>query len=82
MDLGGMLGWPGEQGEMFRRLLCHRNITPYLTELVGEGYRLDHQPMVLLQEKGSEGFSLHGGPLSGHDGVRNDCVDRLIHYVN
>jgi len=81
MDLGGMLGWPGEQGDMFRRLLCHRNITPYLHELVGEGYRLDHQPMVLVQEQGSEGFSLHGGPLSGHDGVPEGKFNPELQYV-
>jgi hypothetical protein len=44
-----MLGWNAKDGEMFRRLLVHRNLAPYLTELVGEGYRLDHQPLVLLQ---------------------------------
>jgi hypothetical protein len=34
---------------------------PYLNLLVGEGYRLDHSPLVIAQERGSEGFSLHGG---------------------
>ena len=49
----------------FFYLKAHRDITPYLISLCGEGYRLDHQPIVILQNKNSEGFSLHGGPLSG-----------------
>eukprot|EP01063_Lacrimia_lanifica_P039039 TRINITY_DN8460_c0_g2_i1.p1 TRINITY_DN8460_c0_g2~~TRINITY_DN8460_c0_g2_i1.p1 ORF type:complete len:319 (+),score=117.25 TRINITY_DN8460_c0_g2_i1:59-1015(+) len=61
VDMGGMLGW--EDGGGFRSLLAHPKLVPYLHALVGEGYRMDHQPMVLLQEKASEGFSLHGGPL-------------------
>jgi len=59
-DLGGMLSWE-EDG--FRKLLAHPKLAPYVASLVGDGYRLDHQPMVLLQDAGSEGFSLHGGPM-------------------
>ena len=55
---------------MFRDLLCHPNILPTLHELVGEGYRLDHAPLVLLQRKGSEGFNFHGGSCTP-DGQRN-----------
>lgn len=61
-DLGGMLGW--EEGNVFRRLLAHPKLIPYLNAFVGEGYRLDHQPMVICQNTNSEGFSLHGGPLT------------------
>mmetsp|Transcript_8796 Transcript_8796/g.12244 ORF Transcript_8796/g.12244 Transcript_8796/m.12244 type:complete len:361 (+) Transcript_8796:32-1114(+) len=67
-DLGGMLAW---ETDVFRRLLAHPKLAPYLCELCGEGYRLDHQPLVLLQDGDSEGFALHGGPLSGDDGVPN-----------
>ncbi|KNC48403.1 uncharacterized protein AMSG_04852 [Thecamonas trahens ATCC 50062] len=63
-DLGGMLGWEGVAGDAFRSLLVHPRIAPYLVDLLGEGYRLDHQPIVLVQDGGSEGFSLHGGPLT------------------
>jgi len=80
IDLGGMLGWPSPDGDMFRKLLCHKALTPYLMELVGEGYRLDHQPMVLIQEKGSEGFALHGGPLSGHDGQPEGRFNPELQY--
>ena len=65
MDMGGMLGWASPHGDVFRRLLCHRNIAPYLIDLCGEGYRLDHHPLVIVQDKDSEGFALHGGPISG-----------------
>ena len=30
-------------------MLCHPKLVPYLTELCGLGYRLDHQPMVIAQ---------------------------------
>jgi ectoine hydroxylase-related dioxygenase (phytanoyl-CoA dioxygenase family) len=79
-DLGGMLGWPSPDGDMFRKLLCHRALTPYLIELVGDGFRLDHQPMVLIQDKGSEGFAMHGGPLSGHDGTPEGRFNPELQY--
>merc|ERR1712216_998022 len=63
LDLGGCLGWPGADGAAFHSLLAHPSLAPYLVALCGEGYRLDHQPLVLLQDSQSEGFSLHGGPL-------------------
>lgn len=59
-DLGGLLSWPSPA---FRAALAHKKLVPYLTTLLGEGYRLDHQPLVILQNKNSEGFSLHGGPM-------------------
>lgn len=76
-DLGGMLGWstPG-----FRQLLAHPRLAPYLAALCGDGYRLDHQPMVLLQDAGSEGFALHGGPLSGDDGVSQGTFNPELQY--
>ena len=33
-------------------------------QLCGQGYRLDHSPLLFKQVQGSEGFSLHGGPLT------------------
>lgn len=63
-DLGGMLGWPQPHCEPFRALLAHPRLVPYLSELCGPGYRLDHLPFLISQLRGSEGFSLHGGPLT------------------
>ena len=42
IDIGGMLGWAGESGRAFRKLLAHKNLVPYLNALLGPGYRLDH----------------------------------------
>jgi len=63
LDLGGMLGWPSPDNEVFRSILAHPKLVPYLTELCGEGYRLDHQPLLIASDKGAEGFSLHGGSM-------------------
>lgn len=65
LDLGGMLGWPQPHCRPFRSLLAHPRLAPYLVELCGPGYRLDHLPLLIAQERGSEGFQLHGGPLTG-----------------
>jgi ectoine hydroxylase-related dioxygenase (phytanoyl-CoA dioxygenase family) len=54
----------------FNNLLAHPAVAPKLTNLVGEGYRLDHQPLVFLQRPGVEGFDLHGGNIA-HSGAWN-----------
>ena len=53
-DMGGMLGWKTPHCEPFRDVLCHPSVASALTELVGVGYRLDHSPLMIAQEKGSE----------------------------
>lgn len=63
-DLGGMLGWPKPHCLPWRQLLTHPRLLPYLTTLCGPGYRMDHLPLVVTSKKGSEGFHLHGGPLT------------------
>eukprot|EP01061_Rhynchopus_euleeides_P020184 TRINITY_DN3291_c0_g3_i1.p1 TRINITY_DN3291_c0_g3~~TRINITY_DN3291_c0_g3_i1.p1 ORF type:complete len:397 (+),score=131.01 TRINITY_DN3291_c0_g3_i1:124-1314(+) len=67
MDMGGILDY--DETPLFRKLLAHPGLVPHLVTLLGEGYRLDHQPMLIIQNKGSEGFSLHGGPLVPSGGV-------------
>lgn len=62
-DLGGMLTWPKPWCQSFRDLLAHPRITPYLGELLGEGYRLDHLYGIIMT-KGAEGHVLHGGAIS------------------
>lgn len=81
-DLGGHLGWPIEDSRVFRSILDHPNLAPYYHDLVGEGYRLDHSPLLVIQSKGSEGFTLHGGARTS-DGHYNhtlaySCVDGRI----
>ena len=64
MDLGGMLGWAQPHCEPFRALLCHPTVAQVLTTLLGVGYRLDHSPLMIAQEKGAEGHTLHGGAVT------------------
>ena len=62
-DLGGMLTWPKPWRQPFRDLLAHPRIVPYLTELLGDGFRLDHLYGIVMT-KGAEGHVLHGGAIS------------------
>lgn len=66
IDAGGMLYWPDKEADLFRDALVHPKLVPYYTELMGEGYRLDHQPLLVVQDGNSEGFSLHGGPVANN----------------
>ena len=59
-DLSGMLTWPQPWCQPFRDLLAHRAIVPYLLELLGDGFRLDHLYGIVMR-RGAEGFVLHGG---------------------
>ena len=52
-DCGAMLGWPEDHAAPFRRLLAHPALVPVLHELVGDGYRLDHSPVVFSQVRTS-----------------------------
>lgn len=79
-DLGGLLYWPEPHSTVFRRVLDHPKLVPYLTAFCGEGYRLDHQPQMIVQDRDSEGFSLHGGPISGDDGVPHGRFNPELQY--
>ena len=79
-DMGGMLWWPKEQSEVFRSVLTHPKLVPYYVALLGEGYRMDHQPLLIAQDADSEGFSLHGGPISGDDGVPSGRFNPELQY--
>jgi hypothetical protein len=46
-DMGGMLGWESPHREIFRKLLTHPKVIPFLHMVVGEGYRLDHSPLII-----------------------------------
>ena len=59
-ELTGMLGWPAPYREPFRRLLIHPVVVSRLNELSGKGFRLDHGPLLIGAEAGSEGHRLHG----------------------
>jgi len=79
-DMGGMLWWPKPQSEHFREVLTHPKLLPYYHTLCGEGYRMDHQPLLIVQERDSEGFSLHGGPISGDDGIPEGRFNPELQY--
>ena len=66
-DLHGMLGWEAPWREPFREMLVHRRIVPYLHEILGKGYRMDHQPGLITMRKGAEGHLLHGSSGPGFD---------------
>jgi len=69
-DCGTALSWPSPDGDVFRRLLAHPALVPYLNALCCPGYRLDHSPLIIVQRPGAEGFALHGGNV-GDDGGWN-----------
>lgn len=82
-DLGGILEW-GEDSTLFRSVLDHSRLVPYYEELLGRGYRMDHKPFAILQNRGSEGFSLHGGTVDCATGEYNPelaytCVNGRLH---
>ena len=68
-ELRGMLGWPSPYREPFRRLLVHPMVVTRLNEFSGKGFRLDHGPLLIGAEVGTEGFLLHGGGTPFHQAV-------------
>ncbi|GMI24180.1 hypothetical protein TrCOL_g8501 [Triparma columacea] len=70
IDLGGVLQW-GEQSKFFHSVLDHPKLVPYYNEFCGKGYRMDHMPFCIVQNKGSEGFNLHGGTIDVSSGEYN-----------
>lgn len=63
-DLGGMLGWDAPDSDVFRRVLAHPKLVPYYHAMVGEGYRMDHLPLLIQQAPGADGFVFHGGKMN------------------
>lgn len=67
-DLNGALAWEDPHGAPFRAMLTNPKVVPYLHEILGEGFRLDHDLGIITMRKGAEGFALHGGcSQSGFD---------------
>jgi len=55
---GGLLSW----GTAYQRLIDNPRITPYLNELIGPDFRLDHNYADLIRRSdGPIGAMLHGG---------------------
>jgi hypothetical protein len=59
-ELGGLQAWEEPYGGLFRKLLAPPKIIPHMHELLGKGFRLDHDMFLLSMDQGTEGFYLHG----------------------
>eukprot|EP00750_Incisomonas_marina_P031148 INCI7734.1.p1 GENE.INCI7734.1~~INCI7734.1.p1 ORF type:complete len:362 (-),score=46.75 INCI7734.1:346-1431(-) len=79
LEHGSFLTWPKEDSQVFRSMLAHPKLVPLLNELVGEGYRLDHMPLILRQRHMTEGFDLHGGRLNPDGSFNRDLA---YHFEN
>lgn len=69
IDVGHILSW--RETDLFKSVLDHPKLVPFYHEFLGKGYRMDHMPFVIAQNKGSEGFSLHGGTIDVSSGAYN-----------
>jgi ectoine hydroxylase-related dioxygenase (phytanoyl-CoA dioxygenase family) len=66
-ELGGLLEWEEPWCEPFRAMLAHPRIVPYLNELLGKGFRMDHSMSLITMDRGTEGHLLHGSSGPGFD---------------
>jgi hypothetical protein len=48
-------------------MLLNPTVVPYLSALLGTGFRLDHDLDIITMRKGAEGFALHGSSGPGFD---------------
>ena len=62
-QLTGMLGWPAPYRDPFRRLLVHPTVVSRLNTFSGQGFRLDHGPLLIGADVGTEGHYLHGAGM-------------------
>ena len=64
-----ILGFPDGDSLPFKEMLAHPTIAPYLNTLLGQGWRLDHAPLLLTQGTGSGPGNLHrvGGADASFD---------------
>ena len=82
-DMGGILEWGERESFHFRSVLDHPSLRPYYHEFMGAGYRMDHLPFIIAQDKDAEGFKLHGGTVDCSSGSYNpeiaySCVNGRI----
>lgn len=79
LDLGGIMEWGDVQSRVFKSILAHPRLLPLFHGLLGKGYRLDHIPFVLMNNKGGEGFQLHGGTVDCTSGEYNSNLAYTCH---
>lgn len=79
LDLGGIFEWGELESRVFKSILAHPRLVPLFHGLLGKGYRLDHIPFVLMNNKGGEGFQLHGGTVDCTSGEYNSNLAYTCH---
>ena len=67
IDQGDRSGHPTRWGVPFRRLIDHPKILPYLIDLLGPKFRLDHDYAIFMGQ-GEHRGRLHGGEDGGRPG--------------
>lgn len=77
-DMGNILHLDAPHCDPFRSILAHPKLVPYYEAICGPGYRLDHSPLVIAQEADSEGFALHGGPITSDGGMNTELMYRSV----
>lgn len=80
MDLGRCLEWGEKDSKVFQSILAHPRLVPIYHGILGKGYRMDHLPVVLAQNSGSEGFQLHGGTVDCTSGEYNPFLAYTYHH--
>jgi len=80
-DLGKVLEWDYEEdgSKVLKRMLAHPRLVPLYHGILGQGYRLDHLPFIIAQDKGAEGFQLHGGTIDCVSGNYNPYLAYTCH---
>jgi len=65
-DSGEEVGKPSTWGPVFKKMIDHPKVLPYLLEFIGPKVRIDHDYAIFM-EKGQSRGRLHGGD-NGHEG--------------
>ena len=66
-QLSGMLTWPEPDCHPFRSALANPRLVLYMHAILGKGFRVDHQMLLLTMDKGAEGHTFHGSSGPGFD---------------
>lgn len=78
-DLGRVLEWGAPDSDVFKSILAHPRLVPLFHGILGKGYHMDHLPFVIAQDKGAEGFQLHGGTIDCTTGAYNPALAYSCH---
>ena len=58
-----MIAWERPHCDPFRELMVQPAIKPYLSELLGPGYRMSGPPRLIVMDQGCAGHYMHGGQV-------------------